>query len=576
MPGVPIASAPCNPSIGGVGKGQVVREISALGGLMGKLADLSGIQWRILNESKGYAVQSTRVQIDKEFYPKAAEEELLSRKNISLIREKVEWIGGDKCFEVKTAHHILTAEKIVITAGTFLGGKLHVGPHQSAGGRPGQEASKGLSDLLGGRPLRTRRFKTGTPPRLVKRSIDFSRLKRQESEPKVQTFHFAHRVSARFRPQVPCYLTWTNKKAMEIIEQNKHRSPMYNGQITAVGARYCPSIEDKVHRFPDRAAHHIFLEPESLQSDLIYPAGISTCLPKAVQLSFVRAISGLESAEIALYGHGVEYDVIDTTELDKTLGHRSREGLYFAGQVNGTSGYEEAAAQGLIAGVNAALSLLGRRPLILSREDSYIGVMIEDLVCSERDEPYRLFTARCENRLLVREDNAFVRMAPYRASLGLSDELDRYLKDFETSCRELKHYIEGRRFGERDSALFEEKGYGRPRPGMSLKDLLKRSCLDPMVALRELAPDAVNERAVITTAISAKYEGHIKRALEETEKIAGLSRRPVDWQKISTSPHVAQECRERVGRIRPATFSELKNINGIRPATLAFVAGGLV
>ena len=578
MPGVAIASAPCNPSIGGVGKGQVVREIDALGGLMGKIADLSGIQWRVLNGSKGYAVRSTRVQIDKEKYPKVAERLLNSYSNITVIRERVERVKKrEKFFEITTMESTLSACKIVLTTGTFLNGKLHIGEENSLGGRPYSQASKGLNNIFEEVQTLGLRFKTGTPPRLKGSTINFSKLEEQKTDSQAQTFHFAHGVHDRFLQQVSCYLTSTNEKTLEIVRKNKHRSPLYNGQIKAVGARYCPSLEDKAYRYPDRHTHHIFLEPESLEGDSFYPSGISSSLPKDVQSLFVKTIRGLEHAEISLYGHAVEYDVVDTAMLDETLQYRDIEGLYFAGQINGTSGYEEAAGQGLIAGVNAALSLQGKESLVLSREDSYIGVMIEDLISNRRDEPYRLFTARSENRLFIREDNTLLRMAPYRKSLGLQGDLDRYLEDFLTSFQSLDKEISHVRYNATKRDHFKKQGYGTLKIGMSLRDLLKRSELDPIDVLKfELNNRSGDLRTLSSVAVSAKYEGHIQKALNENAKFLHLSKKSVDWKRIVSSAHISNECRERVEKIRPSTFSQLQRIDGIRPATLAYVAANVL
>ena len=387
-------------------------------------------------------------------------------------------------------------------------------------------------------------------------------MQAQHTNPKTGTFHFAHGATERFLKQVPCHLTRTGADTLKIIRDNLDRSPLYNGQITAVGARYCPSIEDKANRYPDRTSHHVFVEPESLDGNSFYPSGLSTSLPEDVQLAFIRTIPGLEEADILLYGHAVEYDVVDTSLLDETLHYRDVEGLYFAGQVNGTSGYEEAAGQGIVAGVNAALSLRGGGKLALSREDSYIGVMIEDLVGNRRDEPYRLFTARNENRLFVREDNTHIRMAPYRTAMGLDGALDRYQKSFLAS------------YGE----LWDKMATTR-RGGTTLKDLLKRPHDDaPGVLACELAQSGLEfePEVVYTAAIAARYEGHIKRAADQRERFGKLSGKKIDWESIAGSVHISNECRERIKRIRPSTFSALRRIDGIRPATLAYVAGSIV
>ncbi|MDD4975492.1 MAG: tRNA uridine-5-carboxymethylaminomethyl(34) synthesis enzyme MnmG, partial [Bacteriovorax sp.] len=391
-----LASAPCNPAIGGVGKGQVVREIDALGGLMGILADKAGIQFRTLNESKGFAVQSTRVQIDKDLYTKSAEVLLGQLENLSIIREMVLKVERqiDSFIVTTTCNNTYTARKIIVTTGTFLNGKLHTGEEQRTGGRVDCERSVGLNDLFQEIKTLPNRFKTGTPPRLDKKTIDYSKMEPQESDSGTRNFHALNAPFIRESVQVCCYLTKTNAQTLAIIRANKERSPIFNGQIKGVGPRYCPSIEDKAFRYTEKDVHHVFIEPEGLDLDTIYPNGVSTSLPKDVQESFVQTISGLENAKILIHGYAVEYDVVDTSQLSRAMEYSSIPGLYFAGQVCGTSGYEEAAGQGIMAGINASLAVMQREPLVLDRSDSYIGVMIVGLVTSKRDEPYRLFTSR--------------------------------------------------------------------------------------------------------------------------------------------------------------------------------------
>ena len=584
MPGVPLASAPCNPAVGGPGKSQVVREVDALGGLMGMVADRSAVHYRTLNESKGHAVRSTRAQIDKDRYPAEAERALRSRPGLEVVRARVASAAraGDRLLAVATDRGTLSAPRVVVTTGTFLGGRLHAGSESSDGGRLGAPPAGPLADLLpdvrAGGAARAR-FKTGTPPRLDGRTIDFARLPEQPTDPAAPCFHFAHGDRERHLPQVSCHLARTNARTRDVVERNKARSPLRNGRITAVGARYCPSIEDKVHRHPDRDGHNVFIEPETLGGDSFYPSGLSTSLPADVQEELVRTIDGLARARVLRPGYAVEYDVADTSRLDATLRHRDVEGLYVAGQVNGTSGYEEAAGQGLVAGANAVLSLRGRPPLILSPEDSYIGVMVEDLIAGARDEPYRLFTARCGNRLFVREDNVHLRMAPYRASLGLDGALDRHQRDFVDAFGELDALLARTVFGGAHAERFRGEGYGGIDGRTTLGGLLGRSHLDPVAVLeRELARvggPSFAPGVVRAAAVSARYAGNIKRAAAHREKEAALGARPVDWERIASSGHVANECRERVRRVRPATFSQLRRIDGIRPATLAYVAAGL-
>lgn len=582
MPEVSIASAPCNPAVGGVGKGQVVREIDALGGIMGKLADRSAIQYRILNESKGYAVQSTRVQIDKEVYTREAEQMVSDNPNITVIRKKVNKTSlKEGCFEIVTDGEIVKSKKVVVTTGTFLSGKMHVGEEQSSGGRVDCDTAGSLDDVFEGVKALPKKFKTGTPPRLKRQTIDFSQMDEQESDPLTMNFHYSHGSKERFVDQVSCHLTRTNDNTLGIIRDNKERSPIFNGQIKGVGPRYCPSIEDKAYRYEDKNSHHVFVEPESLELDTFYPNGISTSLPKEIQLDFIRTIPGLEKAEIEIYGYAVEYDVVDTTTLDRTLQSQDVPGLYFAGQVNGTSGYEEAAGQGLVAGTNAALALLEKEPLILDREVSYIGVMVEDLVSDKRDEPYRLFTARSENRLYVREDNTLLRILPFRKALGLESGLDKYMNKFELAFSVLTDLCKSTTYkaNPKNKEYFKSMNYGPLTANITLSELIKRAQLDPVETItKELEANGLlfDEKVIRTTAISLKYEGYINRADIENQKILRLAKKSINWNKIVSSENVSYECKQRITEIRPETFGQLQRITGIRPATLAYVAGNLV
>lgn len=578
IPGVSLGSAPCNPSVGGVGKGQVVRELDALGGIMGILADKAGIQFRTLNDSKGFAVQSSRVQIDKDLYSVEAEKLISSIPNITIIREKVVSISKvEEMFHVKTSSTYL-AKKVIMTVGTFLNGKLHTGSEQTLGGRVECEPSPGLQDIFADIKTRPQRFKTGTPPRLDKATIDYTKLEEQPSDSSVRNFHCLHSPFERAAKQVSCWLAHTNQNTMEVIRANKEKSPMFNGQIKGVGARYCPSIEDKAFRYPDKHVHHVFIEPEGLNLDTMYPSGISSSLPKDVQEAYVRSIEGLEKAEIKVYGYAVEYDVIDTTDLKITLEHTEIPNLYFAGQVNGTSGYEEAAGQGLIAGANAALDLLGLDPLILSRHESYIGVMIEDLTSNTRDEPYRLFTARSENRLFIREDNTLQRMCPYRTSFMLNLELDQYQRSFMEKFEELMSFCDETMISEKSPLMQEFSGEGELQQlvrRMSVSELLRQAWLNPVTTLeRILSFHGVEAEydLVRTVGISKKYEGYIKRNDDQVQKIKKMDNMKINWEEIASSNNISFECKQRIQRIRPNTFGQLKLIEGIRPATLAVVA----
>ena len=579
-----LASAPCNPAIGGVGKGQVVREIDALGGLMGILADKAGIQFRTLNESKGFAVQSTRVQIDKDLYSKYAEDILSKREHLNIFRAMVKKTKklDDGSFQITLdSGDLILAKKLIVTTGTFLNGKLHTGEEQKSGGRVDCENSVGLNDLFSEILTSPSRFKTGTPPRLDKNTIDYTKMDPQESDPETRNFHQLNNAFERQSKQVSCYLTRTNSETLSIIRANKERSPIFNGQIKGVGPRYCPSIEDKAFRYTEKDVHHVFVEPEGLDLETIYPNGVSTSLPKDVQESFIRTISGLENAKILIHGYAVEYDVVDTSQLSRRMEYKSIPGLYFAGQVCGTSGYEEAAGQGIMAGINASLSILGKEPLILDRNDSYIGVMIEDLVSNKRDEPYRLFTARSENRLYVREDNTILRMNKYRKQLSLVSELDIYQENFLEEVGILEKLIESTMFYSTadTKAYFLEQNYGTIESNISFKELLRRPNLNPVNVLRfetlRMGAD-FNLDVIRTVAIGAKYEGYIDRATLESEKINRLSKKRVNWEEIVNSNNISFECKLRVKAIQPETFGQLQRIEGIRPATLAFVAGNLI
>lgn len=579
MPGVGLGSAPCNPSVGGVGKGQVVRELDALGGLMGILADKAGIQFRVLNDSKGFAVQSSRVQIDKDLYSQKAEELIATIPNITVIREKVlevkSIVDG---FEIYTRDRSYRTKKIIMTVGTFLNGKLHTGSTQTLGGRVDCEPSLGLQSLFSDIKTMPMRFKTGTPPRIDRKSIDYSKLVEQPSDSTVRNFHCLHEPFTRFSEQVSCFQAHTNEETMGIIRTNKEKSPMFNGQIKGVGARYCPSIEDKAYRYPDKNVHHVFIEPEGLNLDTMYPSGISSSLPKEVQLDYVRSMVGLENAEILVYGYAVEYDVIDTTELKITLEHTLLPNLYFAGQVNGTSGYEEAAGQGFIAGANAALALLGMDPLILSRHESYIGVMIEDLTSNTRDEPYRLFTARSENRLFIREDNSILRMFPCRAQLLLNTTLDFYQRNFLEDYEVLLAFCDETMIPEYSPLIAEFSGEGELQKlsrRMSVTEILKQAWLNPVSTLERVLGYhgvTISIDLIRTVAISKKYDGYIRTSANQYERLKKMDGMKISWENISASKNISFECRQRVTRIKPETFGQLKLIEGIRPATLAVVA----
>ncbi len=563
MPNVPLGSAPCNPAVGGVGKGQVVRELDALGGTMGFLADVSAIQYRTLNASKGPAVQSTRVQIDKNIYSREATKFIESLKNVTLVLDKVLQLNKKNgLFELTLSSGLtVKSQKVILTTGTFLKGRTHSGSQISNGGRLNCESSQALNDLIcsNDSPLKinlsTSRFKTGTPPRLDFNSVDFTVMEPQDSDETVKNFHWNHKPFERFQKQISCFLTRTNRSTHEIIGNSKEDSPLFNGQIKGVGPRYCPSIEDKVYRYPDRFEHHIFIEPEELEFKSIYPNGLSTSLPLEIQEKFLQTIKGLENCQIIHPGYAVEYDVIDTTQLNRSLELNTLEGLYFAGQINGTSGYEEAAGQGYVAGVNAALAVTNKEPLEISRYDSYIGVMIEDLISSRRDEPYRLFTSRAENRLMLREDNVYTRMNKYRKQLQLNEKIDIFYRNYSRDYEILGNLCDT------DDSLKAKLKNPEVQPQLYLESFCKDNCVD------------FNHFVIAAVAIQIKYEGYIERTNQQDEKIKKLDSMQIDWQELIKSQNISFECRERITKVAPKNFGQLRVIEGIRPATLSLVAG---
>jgi len=580
---VSLGSTPCNPAIGGVGKGQVVREIDALGGVMGYLADQSAIQFRTLNESKGYAVQSTRAQVDKNEYSKNAEKLLNELKRLQIIRAKV--LGVKKIntlFHVELSDkRVLISKKIIVTTGTFLAGKLHCGADVKGGGRVDCQSSEGLLDIFKEISTVPQRFKTGTPARLDKDTINYEKMIKQTSDNESHSFSYKFDRKYRKLPQVDCFITHTNAETLKVIRDNKEKSPIFNGQITAIGPRYCPSIEDKAFRYLDRDVHHVFIEPEGHDLQTVYPNGLSTSLPKDIQLDFLRTINGLEDVEVLVPGYAVEYDVVDTSKLSIGLEYIDIPGLYFAGQVNGTSGYEEAAGQGLVAGINAVFSLQDRGLFKINRYESYIGVMIEDLISSRRDEPYRLFTARSENRLFIREDNTVNRMAKYRKLLKLELNIDRYQDDYLRECEILENLVDKHTIiaSVENKKRFTDLGYGNLPANIWLSELVKRPNIDPVQVIEEelrFLGASFRQECMRTIAISKKYEGYVNRSDQENRKVRVYDQKEINWQNIVSSRNISFECKTRIEEIRPKTFSELKKIEGIRPATLVYVAGNLI
>ncbi len=552
-----VAQMSCNPAIGGVAKGQIVREIDALGGEMGRVIDATGIHFRMLNASKGPAMHSPRAQADKKAYQFEMKNRVEQQPNLTLCQEMVESLVTEngKVAGIRVAGDALyRARAVVLTTGTFLKAIMHTGEQKAEGGRAGDKAAHGMSASLKELGIELRRFKTGTPARLNGRTIDFSRCEPQPGDDNPEPFSYmTDRIA---QPQIHCYLTSTTPEIHEIIRANLHRAPMYSGQIQSTGPRYCPSIEDKVVRFSEKETHQIFLEPEGRNTQEVYCNGISTSLPRDVQDQIIRRIPGCENAQIMRYGYAVEYDFAPPTQLHPTLETRRVEGLYFAGQINGTTGYEEAAGQGLIAGINAARKVAGKSPFVLDRSQAYLGVLVDDLVTKGVDEPYRMFTSRAEYRLLLRQDNADRRLTPIGLELG-------------TVCSERAARFQA--YDEELGRAFAAMKKLRAQ-GATLEEWLRRAPTWEQVY--DAFPDvaAMNLSAAVRRQmeIEAQYAGYVRR--QETE-IARLQKvdsiripDPFDFRSLV---QLRMEAREKLSRHKPATVGQASRISGITPADIA-------
>ncbi|MEY3789136.1 MAG: hypothetical protein RLZ75_3344 [Pseudomonadota bacterium] len=568
----------CNPAIGGIGKGHLVKEIDALGGIMAKAIDLGGIQFRTLNGSKGPAVRATRAQADRMLYKQAVRSTLENQPNLALFQQTVAdlIVVGNKVVGVKTQMGLnFMAKAVVLTTGTFLGGKIHIGLENYSGGRAGDAASIALADRLRELPFRIDRLKTGTPPRIDGRTIDFSKLEEQHGDTPVPVFSFLGKREQHPR-QIPCHITRTNNKTHDIIRAGLDRSPLYSGIIEGIGPRYCPSIEDKIVRFADRESHQIFVEPEGLDTHEIYPNGISTSLPFDVQYDFVRSMLGFENAEIVRPGYAIEYDFFDPRDLKMSLETKHMAALFFAGQVNGTTGYEEAAAQGLIAGLNAARLVMGLESWCPGRDEAYIGVMIDDLITRGTQEPYRMFTSRAEYRLLLREDNADLRLTEKGRELGLVD--DERWQAFETKRASVSNLQDDlkKKWVRADSeeALQVEKIWGKPLlKEASLMELLRRPEVDVERLLSFLeGGEAITEQVGEQVEIQAKYAGYIVRQQTDIDKALRYDHlRLPDALDYSGVPGLSNEVSQKLKAQRPETLGQASRIPGMTPAAISLL-----
>ena len=550
----------CNPAIGGVAKGHVVREIDALGGLMGQAIDATGIQFRMLNQRKGPAMHSPRAQADKKAYQFDIKRRIEETENLSLCQELVEDLIAE---EVQGTSYIrgvrvrggaeFRAPAVVLTTGTFLQAIMHTGEAKTAGGRAGEGTTSGISQALLRLGFRVERFKTGTPPRLLSRSIDYSQTERQPGDEDPQPFSFL--TEKLTQEQLPCWITYTNQQVHDLIRENLHRAPMYSGQIRTCGPRYCPSIEDKIVRFADKTQHQLFLEPEGRFTQEVYVNGISTSLPRDVQDAILRLIPGLQHAQIMRYGYAVEYDFCPPDQLFPTLETKSIQGLYFAGQINGTTGYEEAGGQGLIAGANAALKLLGRPALIPRRDEAYLGVLVDDLVTRGVDEPYRLFTSRAEFRLMLRQDNADRRLTPLGHQLGMiSNERWQAFQTKENDIARAKELLETKRVEQQPASKYLR------RPEVTWDEMKQR-----IPELQEFSRTVAEQ-----VEYDIKYEGYVVRQTQQVERQLRLStkRLPADFP-YEAIPSLRTEAKQKLTKIKPASLDQASRISGITPSDLA-------
>ena len=569
----------CNPAIGGIGKGHLVKEIDALGGVMAKATDKAGIQFRTLNSSKGPAVRATRAQADRSLYRMAVRQVIENQPNLTLFQQSCDdlIVENDSVVGVVTQMGLkFRAKTVVITVGTFLGGTIHIGMQNHKGGRAGDPPSNALAERLRALPFRVGRLKTGTPARLDTRTLDYSKMQAQPGDTPLPVFSFMGKVEDHPR-QIPCYITHTNEKTHDIVRSGLDRSPMYTGVVDGVGPRYCPSIEDKIVRFADKASHQIFVEPEGLTSVEVYPNGISTSLPFDIQMALVRSINGFENAHIIRPGYAIEYDFFDPRDLKQTLETKFIGGLFFAGQINGTTGYEEAGAQGLVAGANAALQCQGKDGFELRRDEAYMGVLIDDLSTMGTKEPYRMFTSRAEYRLLLREDNADVRLTEKGRQIGLvGDEQWAYFLQKKNSVELEKQRLKSQWIHPKHESLEQLNGMLKTPISRehSLEGLIRRPEMTyaKLTSIESLGPSISDPKAAEQVEIQIKYAGYIERQKDEVAKSLSHenSLLPIDFN-FSQISGLSNEVVAKLTDARPETIGKASRISGITPAAISLL-----
>ena len=569
----------CNPAIGGIGKGHLVKEIDALGGAMAQAIDKGGIQFRTLNSSKGPAVRATRAQADRALYKAAIQNTLQNQENLKIFQQSCDdlIVENDRVTGVVTQMGLrFSAPSVVLTVGTFLGGQIHIGLENFKGGRAGDPPSIALADRLRELPFRVDRLKTGTPPRIDARTVEFSKMQEQPGDAPTPVFSFMGKQSDHPQ-QIPCYITYTNEKTHDVIRKNLHRSPMYSGVIEGIGPRYCPSIEDKIVRFADKDKHQIFVEPEGLTSYELYPNGISTSLPFDVQLEIVQSITGFENAHICRPGYAIEYDFFDPRDLKQSLETKFIDGLFFAGQINGTTGYEEAGAQGLIAGMNAALQVQGKESWTPRRDEAYVGVLIDDLATLGTKEPYRMFTSRAEYRLLLREDNADIRLTEKGRELGLvnDERWQAFNEKMEVIAKEKQRIKDT--WIHKDHAMVNKVNELLKTPLVreaSLEELLRRPEVryNDLMAIEGLGSEFTNQAALEQVEIHTKYAGYIARQQDEINKQLRheetILPKEFDYKTVSG---LSNEVVAKLIDARPDTIGQASRISGITPAAISLL-----